>query len=110
MQRLSDRCESAWKPKQPPKSKATNVCGTDGFGMKLKLGHLEFDMNLSIKRGNINRRVILGAMSALQQFKQLERLRRSLPDITGLRKDIPEIDIRIGLATGDAVVGSLGSE
>ncbi|MEM6889909.1 MAG: adenylate/guanylate cyclase domain-containing protein [Pseudomonadota bacterium] len=52
----------------------------------------------------------LACNAALQQFKQLERLRRSLPDITGLRKDIPEIDIRIGLATGDAVVGSLGSK
>jgi adenylate cyclase len=31
-------------------------------------------------------------------------------DITGLRKDTPQIDIRIGLCSGDVVVGSIGSD
>ena len=28
----------------------------------------------------------------------------------GLRRDLPEIGMRIGIATGEAVVGSIGSE
>jgi adenylate cyclase len=52
----------------------------------------------------------LACEAALAQISQLEALRVRLPDITGLRKGIPEIDIRIGLASGDAVVGSIGSD
>ncbi|NOD95086.1 HAMP domain-containing protein [Ruegeria sp. HKCCD4884] len=52
----------------------------------------------------------LACEAAIQQLAQLEVLRGQLQDITGLRKGIPEVDIRIGLATGEAVVGSIGSE
>jgi len=33
-----------------------------------------------------------------------------LPDLTGLRRGFPEIDVRIGIATGDVVEGNIGSE
>ena len=33
-----------------------------------------------------------------------------LPEITGLRKGIPEIGVRMGLATGDVTIGNIGSE
>ncbi len=33
-----------------------------------------------------------------------------LPDLTGVKRGFPEIDIRIGIATGDVVMGSIGSE
>jgi adenylate cyclase len=33
-----------------------------------------------------------------------------LPDIMGLRKDLPTINLRMGIATGDVTVGSIGSE
>ncbi len=34
--------------------------------------------------------------------------RAELPDLAGLQRSLPEIDIRIGIATGDVVVGSIG--
>lgn len=52
----------------------------------------------------------LACGAALAQFEQLEVLRKRLPDITGLRRDLPDVAIRVGLASGDAVVGSIGSE
>jgi class 3 adenylate cyclase len=36
--------------------------------------------------------------------------RAELLDLTGLTRGSPEIDIRIGIATGDVAVGSIGSE
>jgi adenylate cyclase len=52
----------------------------------------------------------LACRAALLQLKVLERFRTELPDLTGLRKHPPVIDLRIGLASGDAVVGNIGSE
>jgi len=48
--------------------------------------------------------------AALAQGAQLEALRVMLPELLGLRKGAPKIDVRIGLATGDVVVGSIGSK
>jgi adenylate cyclase len=48
--------------------------------------------------------------SALRQLEALDRFRAELPDLMGLRKNLPEIDIRIGLATGEVVVGNIGSD
>jgi adenylate cyclase len=48
--------------------------------------------------------------AALRQREALELFRKELPEILGLRKDIPEINIRIGLATGEVVVGNIGSD
>ena len=36
--------------------------------------------------------------------------RAELPELIGVRRGFPEIDIRIGIATGEVVVGSIGSE
>jgi len=52
----------------------------------------------------------LACRAALAQFEQLEVLRQRLPDVTGLRKDLPEVHIRVGLASGEALVGSIGSD
>jgi adenylate cyclase len=52
----------------------------------------------------------LACRAALAQFEQLEILRERLPDVTGLRKDLPEVHIRVGLASGEALVGSIGSD
>jgi class 3 adenylate cyclase len=49
-------------------------------------------------------------LAALAQFDQLAVLRARMPDVTGLRKGLPEVNIRIGLASGEAVVGSVGSQ
>ncbi|MEA5469679.1 adenylate/guanylate cyclase domain-containing protein [Spirulina sp. 06S082] len=48
--------------------------------------------------------------AALEQFVQLERLHRIMPDLMGFRKGLPDFDIRIGLATSEAIAGNIGSE
>lgn len=48
--------------------------------------------------------------AAISQLKALETFRADLPELMGLRKNLPTIDIRIGLASGDVVVGNIGSE
>jgi class 3 adenylate cyclase len=52
----------------------------------------------------------LACLAALDQLAGLAAFRAELPDLTGLKRGFPEIDIRIGIATGDVVVGSIGSE
>ena len=49
-------------------------------------------------------------LAALDQLAGLAGFRAELPEITGLRRGSPEVDIRIGIATGDVVVGNIGSE
>ena len=48
--------------------------------------------------------------AALIQFERLEVFRAQVPDIIGLRRDIPQIALRVGISTGEVVVGSIGSE
>lgn len=52
----------------------------------------------------------LACYAALDQLDQLQKLQRQLPDLMGLRKGLPHIAIRIGLATGEVVAGNIGSE
>jgi adenylate cyclase len=53
---------------------------------------------------------VLGACrAALAQREQLGVLQAELPELLGLRRGAPEVKARIGLATGDVVVGSIGS-
>jgi class 3 adenylate cyclase len=53
---------------------------------------------------------VLACRSAQGQLVALDTLRRELPDITGLRRDLPAIDLCIGICTGEVVVGNIGSE
>ena len=51
----------------------------------------------------------LACEAALGQLEQLGSLRASLPEILGLKRGLPHLDMRIGIATGDMVVGNIGS-
>jgi adenylate cyclase len=53
---------------------------------------------------------VLACRAAQAQLAALDTLRRELPDITGLRRDMPEVDVCIGICTGEVVVGNIGSE
>jgi adenylate cyclase len=47
--------------------------------------------------------------AALAQQQAIAALRERIPEITGMRRNAPEIVIRMGIATGEAVVGTIGS-
>ena len=50
-----------------------------------------------------------GCLAALAQQEALVKLRTNLSDVLGLRRNLPKIEARMGLATGDLVVGTVGS-
>lgn len=52
----------------------------------------------------------LACYAALEQQARLEEFRKTIPDIIGLRKGIPGFDVRMGICTGDVIVGTIGSE
>ena len=52
----------------------------------------------------------LACIAGLEQLASLAGFRAELPEVTGLRRGLPTIDMRIGIATGGVVVGNIGSE
>ncbi|HLZ67730.1 MAG TPA: adenylate/guanylate cyclase domain-containing protein [Aliidongia sp.] len=50
-----------------------------------------------------------GCKAALAQLRAVAEMRSRLPDLTGLRRDTPELFVRMGIASGEAVVGVIGS-
>jgi adenylate cyclase len=48
--------------------------------------------------------------AAIDMISRLASLRKELPELLGLRTISAECDLRIGIATGEALVGSIGSE
>jgi adenylate cyclase len=52
----------------------------------------------------------LACAAGLEQLAALHVFRAELPDLTGFRRGIPHIDMRIGVATGEVIVGNIGSD
>ena len=52
----------------------------------------------------------LACVAAVQQLGALPAFQAELPELTGVRRGFPQIQIRVGIATGDVVVGNIGSE
>jgi adenylate cyclase len=52
----------------------------------------------------------LACLAALHQLASLPSFPAELPELTGLRRGFPQIDLCVGTATGEVVVGSIGSE
>src|SRR4029079_579591 len=48
-------------------------------------------------------------LAALAPQEAMVALRAKLPEVTGMRRNPPKLEIRMGIATGEAVVGTVGS-
>ncbi|MHB1084659.1 MAG: adenylate/guanylate cyclase domain-containing protein [Thiobacillus sp.] len=52
----------------------------------------------------------LGCIAALEQMAQMETFRAWLPEMFGTRHNLPEVHVRMGIASGEVTVGNIGSE
>ena len=52
---------------------------------------------------------VAACLSALQQQESIKQLNQDLPNIVGLRRNAPNIAVRMGIATGEVVLGTIGS-
>ena len=49
-------------------------------------------------------------LAAILQQEAIVAFRRELPHLLGLRRNVPDFAVRMGIATGEVVIGTIGSE
>ncbi|MFN3749726.1 MAG: adenylate/guanylate cyclase domain-containing protein [Thiobacillus sp.] len=52
----------------------------------------------------------LGCLAALEQMRRMDDFRAALPEIFGVKHGLPEVNVRMGLASGEVTVGNIGSK
>jgi adenylate cyclase len=52
----------------------------------------------------------LGCLAALEQMRQMDAFRAALPELFGMKHGLPEVNVRMGIASGEITVGNIGSE
>jgi len=52
----------------------------------------------------------LACFAALDQLARLDAFRARLPELMGIKRGLPQVDMRVGIATGEVVVGNIGSD
>ncbi|TFV70377.1 HAMP domain-containing protein [Bradyrhizobium frederickii] len=57
-----------------------------------------------------NEQALLAGIAAIEMADQVPALQRQLPDLLGIRAMPAPCDLRIGIATGEVLTGSIGSE
>jgi adenylate cyclase len=57
-----------------------------------------------------NEQAQLACLAAIEMIDHIEALRKEIPELIGVRQVANQCDLRIGVATGEVVVGSIGSE
>jgi class 3 adenylate cyclase len=52
----------------------------------------------------------LGCIAALEQMAQMDTFRAWLPEMFGTRQNLPVVNVRMGIASGEVTVGNIGSD
>lgn len=52
----------------------------------------------------------LCCLAALEQMARMEAFRAWLPEMFGIRQGLPDVNVRMGIASGEVTVGNIGSE